>query len=121
MNLQYNYPEILAWLEQKGKQDYGDKFHFKQQDTPNITKLVAYFLKDETKTNEYGIDLTQSYMIGDKLIDLECGWNAGVRRSILVRTGYGAGVETKEKEKLRDAAVVDDICAAVDWILKDSR
>jgi len=63
MNLQYNYPEILAWLEQKGKQDYGDKFHFKQQDTANITKLVAYFLKDETKTNEYGIDLTKGILL----------------------------------------------------------
>ncbi|NBL65948.1 AAA domain-containing protein [Flavobacterium sp. NST-5] len=63
MNLQYNYPEILAWLEQKGKQDYGDKFHFKQQDTLNITKLVAYFLKDETKTNEYGIDLTKGILL----------------------------------------------------------
>ena len=63
MNLQYNYPEILAWLEQKGKQDYGDKFHFKQQDMPNITKLVAYFLNDETKTNEYGIDLTKGILL----------------------------------------------------------
>jgi phosphoglycolate phosphatase-like HAD superfamily hydrolase len=32
-------------------------------------------------------------MIGDKLIDLECGWNAGVKKSILVRTGYGSVVE----------------------------
>jgi len=63
MNLQYNYPEILAWLEQKGIQDYGEKFHFKQQDTLNITKLIAYFLKDETKTNEYGIDLTKGILL----------------------------------------------------------
>lgn len=69
----------------------------------------------------YGIDLTRSYMIGDKLIDLECGWNAGVRRSILVRTGYGAKVEAKEREKLRDAIVVNDLCDAIDWVLKDSR
>ena len=67
----------------------------------------------------YGIDLDRSYMIGDKLIDLECGWNAGVRRSLLVRTGYGAKVESKERENLRNAIVVDDICDAVDWILKD--
>ncbi len=33
-------------------------------------------------------------MIGDKLIDLECGWNAGVKKSLLVRTGYGAELET---------------------------
>ena len=67
----------------------------------------------------YHIDLSRSYMIGDKLIDLECGWNAGVRRSILVRTGYGAEVEANERPKLRDAIVVDDICAAIDWILRN--
>src|ERR1051325_2544595 len=27
--------------------------------------------------DEFGLDLSRSYMIGDKLIDLECGWNAG--------------------------------------------
>src|SRR5277367_4277640 len=27
--------------------------------------------------DEFGLDLARSYMIGDKLIDLECGWNAG--------------------------------------------
>jgi D-glycero-D-manno-heptose 1,7-bisphosphate phosphatase len=69
---------------------------------------------------EFNIDLGQSYMIGDKLIDLECGWNAGVRRSILVRTGYGREVEKTEKNKLKDAVVVDDICEAVDWILQDA-
>ncbi len=66
----------------------------------------------------HGIELSESYMIGDKLIDLECGWNAGVRKSILVRTGYGAGLEMKEPEALRDAVVADDICAAIDWILQ---
>ncbi len=39
--------------------------------------------------DEFGIDLARSYMIGDKLIDVHCGWNAGVKKSILVRTGYG--------------------------------
>src|SRR5688572_8069634 len=37
--------------------------------------------------DEFGVDLSQSYMVGDKLIDLECGWNAGVKMSLLVRTG----------------------------------
>jgi D-glycero-D-manno-heptose 1,7-bisphosphate phosphatase len=65
----------------------------------------------------YRIDLGSSYMIGDKLIDLECGWNAGVRKSILVRTGYGKNIEQKEKNKLGDAIVVDDLCEAIDWII----
>ena len=69
----------------------------------------------------HGIDLSKSYMIGDKLVDLECGWNAGVRKSILVRTGYGAELEFKEPAALRDAIVADDICSAIDWILRDAR
>jgi D-glycero-D-manno-heptose 1,7-bisphosphate phosphatase len=71
--------------------------------------------------DEFGVDLAQSYMIGDKLIDLECGWNAGVKQSILVRTGYGAGLEQMEAEKLKRAVVVDDLNCAADWILKQSR
>ena len=81
-------------------------------------KPSPQFLFDARDT--YNLDLARSYMIGDKLIDLECGWNAGVRKSILVRTGYGAKVEEKDKDQLRDAIVVDDLCAAIDWILKDS-
>jgi D-glycero-D-manno-heptose 1,7-bisphosphate phosphatase len=65
----------------------------------------------------FGIDLAQSYMIGDKLIDLEAGWNAGVKRSLLVRTGYGAKVEQKEATKLKDAVVVDGMAEAAAWIL----
>lgn len=66
-----------------------------------------------------GIDLAQSYMIGDKLIDLECGWNAAVKKSILVRTGYGAELERTATSALRAAIVVDDLPAAVDWICGD--
>lgn len=70
---------------------------------------------------EVGIDLARSYMIGDKLIDLECGWNAGVRKSILVRTGYGAAVEKKAPPELSKAVVVQDFAEAVDHILFDAK
>lgn len=70
--------------------------------------------------DEFDIDLSRSYMVGDKMIDLECGWNGGVRRSILVRTGYGQEVEEQERPRLKDAIVVDHIGAAVDWIIQDS-
>ena len=82
-------------------------------------KPSPQFLFDARDT--HGVDLAASYMIGDKLIDLECGWNAGVRKSLLVRTGYGAKVEKDEKEKLRNAVIVDDLCDAVDWIVQDSK
>lgn len=68
--------------------------------------------------DEFGIDLAQSYMIGDKLIDLECGWNAGVKRSILVRTGYGTTVE--QNSNVESALVVDDLLASADWIVTHS-
>jgi histidinol phosphatase-like enzyme len=58
-------------------------------------------------------------MIGDKLIDVECGWNANVRQSILVRTGYGAEIARKHGDKLERAWVVDDLPAAVVRILQD--
>lgn len=69
--------------------------------------------------DEFGLDLSQSYLIGDKLIDLECGWNAGVKKSILVRTGYGANLEREFPEKVQRAIIVDGLSGAADSILKD--
>jgi D-glycero-D-manno-heptose 1,7-bisphosphate phosphatase len=68
--------------------------------------------------DEFGLDLSVSYMIGDKWIDLECGWNAGVKKSILVRTGYGHKVAQENAARLPSAVVVDDLAAAAKWILK---
>ncbi|MCX6928003.1 MAG: HAD family hydrolase [Verrucomicrobia bacterium] len=70
--------------------------------------------------DEFGVDLAQCYMIGDKLIDLECGWNAGVKRCFLVRTGYGAECESASAAKLVAAVVVDDLAAAAQLILEQS-
>ena len=75
------------------------------------------FLQDGAA--EFGIDLAQSYMVGDKTADLECGWNAGVKKSVLVRTGYGAELERDKPATVAPAAIVDDIGAAADWILND--
>ncbi|HXS69202.1 MAG TPA: HAD family hydrolase [Candidatus Polarisedimenticolia bacterium] len=70
--------------------------------------------------DEFGLDLSCSYVIGDKLIDLECGWNAGTQKSILVRTGYGAELEKSSPEKLSAAIIVNDLPAAAAWILEQS-
>ncbi len=67
--------------------------------------------------DEFGLLLPQCYMVGDKLIDLECGWNARVRQSLLVRTGYGAAEEKRHVEQMKRAVVVNDLAAAADWIL----
>ena len=69
--------------------------------------------------DEFSIDLGRSYLIGDKLMDLECGWNAGVRKSILLRTGYGAELERNSPGAMENAAVVGNLTEAATWILKD--
>jgi D-glycero-D-manno-heptose 1,7-bisphosphate phosphatase len=66
---------------------------------------------------EFGLDLPSSYVIGDKLSDLECGWNAGVKKCILVRTGYGRKLEEEQADRLAAAVVADDLAAAAKWIL----
>ncbi len=67
--------------------------------------------------DEFNLSLAESFMVGDKVIDLECGWNAGVKKSILVRTGYGAELARQSPEKVLPAAVVDDLRGAAEWIL----
>jgi DNA replication protein DnaC len=63
MDIQYNYPQILAYLEKKGKKEYGEKFYFHEQDIPNITKITAYFLNDESTAAALGIDLTKGILL----------------------------------------------------------
>jgi D-glycero-D-manno-heptose 1,7-bisphosphate phosphatase len=85
-------------------------------DQPSLgRKPSPQFLFDAR--DEFNLDLAESFMIGDKLIDLECGWNAGVKQCILVRTGYGAELERKSLEKLKPAVVVDDLNGTAEWIL----
>jgi D-glycero-D-manno-heptose 1,7-bisphosphate phosphatase len=67
--------------------------------------------------DQFGLRLEESYFVGDKITDLECGWSAGVKKSILVRTGYGAEVEKSGHPRLAAAVVVDDLPAAAAWIL----
>ena len=67
--------------------------------------------------DEFGLFLEESYFVGDKLSDLECGWNANVKKSILVRTGYGKETAAAGDARLAQAVVVDDLAAAARWIL----
>ena len=68
--------------------------------------------------DEFGLDLAESFMAGDKLIDLECGWNAGVKNSILLRTGYGAETERESPDQISRAVVVDNLTGLAGWILQ---
>ncbi|MFA5097216.1 MAG: HAD family hydrolase [Candidatus Margulisiibacteriota bacterium] len=67
---------------------------------------------------EHDIDLSLSYMVGDKSIDVEAGKNAGCR-SILVLTGYGS--EEKSKPGFSADFIANDPLEAVKWILRKGR
>lgn len=62
---------------------------------------------------DLGIDLSRSWIVGDKAADVEAGLAAGCR-TILVRTGYGAGEEHLVPP---DVTVCDDIFAAARAII----
>lgn len=85
-------------------------------DQPSVgRKPSPQFLFDAR--DAFQLDLGECFMIGDKLCDLECGWNAGVKRSILVRTGYGRTTEGELGVEPGRAAVVADLPEAAEWIL----
>lgn len=81
---------------------YRHKNHPERKPNPGMLLKAA---------EEHDIDLSRSWMIGDKDIDLEAGRNAGCRVA-LVRTGYGSKVDPA----LADL-VAEDLAEALDRIL----
>jgi D-glycero-D-manno-heptose 1,7-bisphosphate phosphatase len=64
--------------------------------------------------DDLAVDLKRSWIIGDKLADVEAGLRAGCQ-PLLVRTGYGAGEEARLP---REVAAHDDILAAARAIVR---
>jgi D-glycero-D-manno-heptose 1,7-bisphosphate phosphatase len=68
---------------------------------------------------ELNLDLEGSWMVGDRLTDIECACRAGVR-PILVRTGRGSHSEIECRGRYPHALVVDDLTASVGQILREN-
>lgn len=66
------------------------------------------------------LDLSRSYLVGDRMDDLETAAHAGVK-GILVLTGYGQGEYQylAPTQKVQPVYVAADVLEAADWILKD--
>jgi histidinol phosphatase-like enzyme len=69
--------------------------------------------------SDLGLHLERSFVVGDRWHDLEAGAAVGAR-GILVRTGYGRTDEAQPRPGVGAAAVVDNLIAAVSWILRAS-
>jgi D-glycero-D-manno-heptose 1,7-bisphosphate phosphatase len=67
---------------------------------------------------DLGLDLSRSYVIGDKWLDVGLGVNAGAQ-GILVRTGYGKMEEAEPNPPFTPAAILDTVHDAATWILAE--
>jgi D-glycero-D-manno-heptose 1,7-bisphosphate phosphatase len=74
-------------------------------------------------SEEMGIDLAKSYMVGDMSKDIQVAGKVGAK-GVLVKTGYG--VSTIEKdfapgsgETIRPDYIAEDILDAITWIMRD--
>jgi D-glycero-D-manno-heptose 1,7-bisphosphate phosphatase len=108
---------LLALLARDGVQIHHVYFAPEAPDQPSRGRKPSPQFLFEAR-DQFDLDLSRSYLVGDKLIDLECGWNAGVRMPLLVRTGYGS----ETAEKLAPGAkclTCDHLQQAAEWILAD--
>ena len=70
--------------------------------------------------NELALDLARSWMIGDAWSDLQAGQMAGVRQSILVRTGRGSEqLLLPRPENIGNHLIFDDLALALDGIRRN--
>lgn len=76
----------------------------------------------ERAAKEHDLDLSRSYVVGDRYADIELARRARAQ-SVMVRTGYGEGELLWQAEKW--PAQPDHVAAAlgdaVDWILRQPR
>ena len=68
---------------------------------------------------EHDLDLTRSYVVGDRWSDLKAAAACGAK-GVLVLTGYGRGDYEfiGPRQAIQPSYVADDLVAAVQWIIK---
>ena len=72
----------------------------------------------EDALNDQAIDIVNSWMIGDKKIDIETGFNAGMSTA-LVMTGYGER-QVRELDRLPDIVADNVLAAAKEIVARES-
>jgi len=66
--------------------------------------------------SDLALDPSRSFVVGDRWLDIGTAHAIG-GRGVLVRTGVGADQEREPREGVRPDAIVDNLAAAVSWIL----
>ncbi|MCP8316131.1 MAG: HAD family hydrolase [archaeon] len=70
----------------------------------------------QAASQEHCISLRDSYIVGDKLIDVETGKNIGCK-AVLVLTGYGKEEVKAIKTNTKPDFIAEDLYSASEWIL----
>lgn len=84
-----------------------DRFAWcRKPETGMVDQAVADYL-----AAGFEVDKTQSFFIGDKTVDIECGLRAGLR-PILVRTGHGEEALCRER-RITPEFVADNLYQAI--------
>jgi D-glycero-D-manno-heptose 1,7-bisphosphate phosphatase len=71
----------------------------------------------EQAAADLGLDVTRSWMVGDRWIDVETGVAAGTR-AILVRSGQASRLHEEAPPGVRADAILNNLMEAVGWILR---
>lgn len=72
-----------------------------------------------TAAEDFHIDLSKSYFVGDTSSDIICGFNAGLK-TVLVKTGYGAeSISILQKQNKIPTFVAENLVQACNFIIND--
>lgn len=86
------------------------------QDNCNCRKPLPNMLLQAQK--KYTIDLSASIMVGDSAKDIECGQNACIGKTILVKTGnYKTAQKILTEKGLKPDHITSDLLSAAKWII----
>lgn len=59
----FDYSQVWAWLEKKGKQQYGTKFQLFPTDQKVINTLLSYFLQDQFSAPLFGVNPSKGILL----------------------------------------------------------
>ena len=59
----FDYNQVWQWLDEKGKQLFGDRFALSPDDQTVILPLICYFLRDGSRAEEFNIDLDKGVLL----------------------------------------------------------
>lgn len=59
----FKYTHAIQWLEKRGSEMFTPDFKIPAEETEIIKKLLAYFLKDPTGANYYGLNLQKGILL----------------------------------------------------------